>query len=158
MSLALWTFCLRFLDLQLSLQQPKQEWSGPSQSGDSGDIEQWQTQDALHQGHLSAFSFLELPPLCLLPLPCCRITFAMETVNFGKCSRRTEFPGPTGSLYDLLTMESQPHPPQLKAAGVSCVSSCPVTAPPVFVIQSLVLKEEKMSRVKGDPNDERKAG
>lgn len=83
-----------------------------------------------------------------LPYACCHShvaesLFAMEAVNFGKCSRRTEFPGPTGSLYDLFTKESQSHPPQLKAAGVSCVSSCPVMAPPVFLIQSLCSKRRK---------------
>lgn len=64
-------------------------------------------------------TFLNSASSNCLPHTCCHSHIAelllqWKAVSFSKCSRRTEFSGPTDSLYDLPTKEGQPHPSQLR--------------------------------------------
>lgn len=117
---------LGFLDSQFSLQKPEQEeWSGPSRSGDSDDIEQSQARRAFHQGPSVC---IRCPPMvspilaATPPPPPPGITWLRcnGSCQFWKVLKGNRIPWTsTGLLYDLLPKGSQPHPSQLGAAALS---------------------------------------
>lgn len=129
---------LGFLDSQFSLQKPEQEeWSGPSRSGDSDDIEQSQPRRAFHQGPSVC---IRCPPMVspiLATTPRHYMTaFAMEAESFGKCSRGTESPGP--QLVSSMTCSQRKPAPSFPARAAALshhVSSGPILAPLVVLIQ-----------------------
>lgn len=112
---------LGFLDSQFSLQKPEQEeWSGPSRSGDSDDIEQSQARRAFHQGPSVCIRCPPMvsPILAATPPPPPRALHgcvAMEAVSFGKCSRGTESPGP--QLVSSMTCSQREASPILPSSG-----------------------------------------